>query len=86
MKRVAVFWWCRLFIGTNLAYRLIEENRRVYNFDNLSGSGNLLNIADLMQKPPSIFLPAATFPHADEVRQALLTAAVDTIFVHRSQE
>lgn len=49
------------FIGTNLAYRLIEENRQVYNFDNLSGSGNLLNIADLMQKPHHI-LPAATFP------------------------
>lgn len=79
MKRVAVFGGAG-FIGTNLAYRLIEENRQVYNFDNLSGSGNLLNIADLMQKPHHIFA-RCDVSHADEVRQALLTAAVDTIFV-----
>ena len=79
MKRVAVFGGAG-FIGTNLAYRLIEENRQVYNFDNLSGSGNLLNIADLKQKPHHIFA-RCDVSHADEVRQALLTAAVDTIFV-----
>ncbi len=79
MKRVAVFGGAG-FIGTNLAYRLIEENRQVYNFDNLSGSGNLLNIADLVQKPHHIFA-RCDVSHADEVRQALLTAAVDTIFV-----
>ena len=34
------------FIGTNLVYQLIEDGQQVFNFDNLSGLGNLLNIAD----------------------------------------
>ena len=33
------------FIGTNLVYQLIEDGQQVFNFDNLSGLGNLLNIA-----------------------------------------
>lgn len=36
------------FIGTNLVYQLIEDGQQVFNFDNLSGLGNLLNIAELM--------------------------------------
>ena len=38
------------FIGTNLVYQLIEDGQQVFNFDNLSGLGNLLNIAELMQQ------------------------------------
>lgn len=79
MKRVAVFGGAG-FLGTNLVHRLIDDKRQVYNFDNLSGLGNLLNLADLMQKPHHVFA-RCDVSVSDEVRQALLTAAADTIFV-----
>lgn len=41
------------FIGTNLVYQLIEDGQQVFNFDNLSGLGNLLNIAELIAAKPS---------------------------------
>lgn len=49
------------FIGTNLVYQLIEDGQQVFNFDNLSGLGNLLNIAELMQQSRTALL-AAIFP------------------------
>lgn len=78
-KRTAVFGGAG-FLGTNLVYRLIEQGRLVYNFDNLSGLGNLLNIADLMQKS-NHFFARCDASNPDDVRQALLLGAVDDIFV-----
>ena len=49
VMRAAVFGGAG-FVGTNLVYRLIDNGCQVFNFDNLSGLGNLLNIAELMQQ------------------------------------
>lgn len=67
------------FIGTNLVYQLIEDGQQVFNFDNLSGLGNLLNIAELMQQSRHSFA-RCDISNPEEIRQALLMAAADTIF------
>lgn len=73
------------FIGTNLVYQLIEDGQQVFNFDNLSGLGNLLNIAELMQQSRHSFA-RCDISNPEEIRQALLMAAADTIFSHHSEE
>lgn len=77
-NRAAVFGGAG-FIGTNLVYQLIDEGQQVFNFDNLSGLGNLLNIAELMQQSRHSFA-RCDINNAEEVRQALLMAAADTIY------
>lgn len=67
------------FIGTNLVYQLIEDGQQVFNFDNLSGLGNLLNIAELMQQSRHSFA-RCDISNPEEIRQALLMAAADTIY------
>jgi len=67
------------FIGTNLVYQLIEDGQQVFNFDNLSGLGNLLNIAELMQQSNHSFA-RCDVTNSEEIRQSLLMAAPDTIF------
>ena len=67
------------FIGTNLVYQLIEDGQQVFNFDNLSGLGNLLNIAELMQQSRHSFA-RCDIANPEEIRQALLMAAADTIY------
>ncbi len=79
IKRAAVFGGAG-FIGTNLVNRLINEDRQVYNFDNLSGLGNLLNIADLLKQSRHAFARCDA-GKPEEAKQALLMAAVDTIFL-----
>lgn len=79
IKRAAVFGGAG-FIGTNLVNRLIDEGRQVYNFDNLSGLGNLLNIADLLKQSRHAFARCDA-GKPEEAKQALIMAAVDTIFL-----
>ena len=67
------------FIGTNLVYQLIEDGQQVFNFDNLSGLGNLLNIAELMQQSRHSFA-RCDISNPEEIRQALLMAVADTIY------
>ena len=67
------------FIGTNLVYQLIEDGQQVFIFDNLSGLGNLLNIAELMQQSRHSFA-RCDISNPEEIRQALLMAAADTIY------
>lgn len=77
-NRAAVFGGAG-FIGTNLVYKLIGDGVRVFNFDNLSGLGNLLNIAELMQQSMHSFA-RCDVTNSDETMQALLMAAADTIY------
>ena len=79
IKRVAVFGGAG-FIGTNLVYQLIDSGCHVFNFDNLSGLGNLLNIAELMQQSRHSFA-RCDITNPEEIRQSLLMAAPDTIFL-----
>lgn len=78
VMRAAVFCGAG-FVGTNLVYRLIDNGCQVFNFDNLSGLGNLLNIAELMQQSNHSFA-RCDVTNSEEIRQSLLMAAPDTIF------
>lgn len=77
-NRAAVFGGAG-FIGTNLVYQLISKGVRVFNFDNLSGLGNLLNIAELMQQSQHSFA-RCDVTNSEETMQALLMAAADTLY------
>ncbi len=79
MNRVAVFGGAG-FVGTNLAYKFIGEGRQVYNFDNLSRLGTLLNLVDLLKESLYSFVQC-NYANKDEAEQALFSVAVDTIFI-----